>query len=266
MTARPVRARASAHRPICSSRCSTWAGVAPFCGPKTRAAPLGPVRGLVTSHRTTTRDRSGRVVSSNAENDQSGFALCERMSAPSARSIPAPPSTQALPPSPTSTRPDEPERACARWSPSPVDDALGGTEESTASSIARPTVRAASTTAVPSGSVRYAADTGRPRASTVDTGTNADGRAHRSRRPCPRHHRRPARLARRPPAPRTGHPDAPPDPLPAVHRPLERVECGDHPQGHPAAPRRSPTVPGSAAPTSRSGSTSRPTTSGRVIG
>ncbi len=41
-TRRPVCSRASAHRAIRSSRCATCAAVAPFCGPKTRAAPDVP--------------------------------------------------------------------------------------------------------------------------------------------------------------------------------------------------------------------------------
>ena len=111
------------------SRAVTSAGPAPFWGPKTAAAPCSPRRGLSTSEASTivartasgrTPERSTRLSArSGPPPGPSSCPSASRKRAPSAVSIPAPPSVQALPPTPSTIRRAPWERACAMSSPVP---------------------------------------------------------------------------------------------------------------------------------------------------
>ena len=113
-------------------------------------------------------------------------------------------------------------------------------------------VRAASTAAVPSGSTRYAAVRGRPRASTVATGTDVDGSAAAtaSRVPSPPSATATTRTDAVGSAARTPRRTASPaarlssDPLNESRAATTRSVTG-------AAPRRTPTGRGRAAPPRR---------------
>ncbi len=92
------------------SRVTIISGVAPFCGPKTADAPSLPVSGFVTSQATSIRHSASRVSSSlrsirasfpsSPPPCLSGCSLASSSFAPSACTIPAPPSLVALPPIP----------------------------------------------------------------------------------------------------------------------------------------------------------------------
>ncbi len=158
-------------RPSAASSVSTISGVAPFCGPKIRAAPIGPVSGLRTSQSTSMGRprRSGRspersMRSSCASGPPPG-AICRPVASsrrtPSAAAMPAPPSTVALPPTPMTNRRAPASTAAAIRSPVPAVEASSGLRSAGASS-GRPEAAAISITAVPSSSSRYEASIGRP--------------------------------------------------------------------------------------------------------
>ncbi len=85
-------------------------GVAPFCGPNTAVAPFSPVSGLVTSQATSIRHAASRLsrplmsmrasFSSSPPPAPMAFPCSSNSFAPSACTIPAPPSLVALPPMP----------------------------------------------------------------------------------------------------------------------------------------------------------------------
>ena len=133
--------------------------LAPFCGPYTAAAPSGPSRGLSTSLATITRvsasagcrpDRSTRSsAASAAPPGPSSRPSTSDSRAPSACSIPAPPSVLALPPMPSTTVRQPWSSAALTTSPVPYELACSASSRSGISS-ASPETSAISTTATPS--------------------------------------------------------------------------------------------------------------------
>ena len=133
----------------------------PFCGPKTAAAPLGPSSGEVTSHATVSftpdsfrfnPDRSRRESSGNpAAPGEMGAKFLSSKRTPRASSIPAPPSVEAEPPTPTVMSVAPLRSAAAMTSPRPRLDAtnprrgVGGPD--TLSALSRPQQVAISMTA-----------------------------------------------------------------------------------------------------------------------
>ncbi len=137
------------------SSSETWAVSAPFCGPKTCAAPCSPRSGLVTSlapmiavpPKSKTPPRSTWTMrSSDPPSGSTGFPRASRNSAPRAASIPVPPSVLALPPMATTIRCGLSCAAARIASPSPRLEADNG--RSAPRRVPRPHVPATSTTAV----------------------------------------------------------------------------------------------------------------------
>ena len=160
--------RCVAHRARAASSSSTCSGVAPFCGPKTAAAPLGPRSGAVTSLSRRTppsgarriREASTRARRPSAPPPSgSVVSSASNSSRPSARSAPAPPSVEAEPPRPITSARAPAFSAAAITSPSPRVVAPRGSSEPIMGS---PEESASSTTAVPSGRCSQRAWSGRP--------------------------------------------------------------------------------------------------------
>ena len=90
------------------SSIATSFSVAPFCGPKTAAAPSAPIKVLVTSQRILILQLINLLSSVVVSTKANSFNCCGRMVsstpaafknlAPKARKIPVPPSTVAEPP------------------------------------------------------------------------------------------------------------------------------------------------------------------------
>src|SRR5665213_524397 len=152
------------------SRRSTWLPSAPFCGAKTWAAPATSKSGLRTSTATSTvvwrslastPERSTVAIVTSAPPPRSTGRPCRSSSrAPSATRIPAPPSVEALPPTPTRSRRAPPSRAAAMSSPAPRLVARSGSRRDP--SRRRPAASAISTTARSGPSQPSRARRGRP--------------------------------------------------------------------------------------------------------
>ncbi len=141
LTSRPIAfATTSAYLLSAASSCCTISGVAPFCGPYTADAPLGPVSGLSTSHATTnSHSRSSIGIpersteaspASAAPPGRSSFPSASTNFAPSACAIPAPPSLVALPPIPMMNLRQPLARAAAISSPVPRVVVMRGSRRS----------------------------------------------------------------------------------------------------------------------------------------
>ena len=113
-----------------ASSAVAWARSAPFCEAKTWAAPCGPCSGLRTStatsievarRRASTEERSTAATKRSAPPPRpiGRPPRIEEAGAPSAIRMPAPPSVEALPPTPTMTRRAPPASAAAMSSPVP---------------------------------------------------------------------------------------------------------------------------------------------------
>ena len=172
-----LRPRTAARRIISPSIPVISGPVSPFCGPKTAAAPWGPVSGFVTSPATvmltpSRRRRAGstsirRMRENSAGTGSTSPPRSSRQRAPSATSIPRPMSLEADPPSPMSSERAPASTAAAMTCPSPmVEERM--TSRSSGTMCSSPTLDARSMTARslsrPKPAVR-----GRPRASTVVT-------------------------------------------------------------------------------------------------
>ena len=162
-TPRPATSsRRSAHSPLRASSCATSSGVAPFCGPKTAAAPSEPSSGFDTSHATSSsiRERAGSSV------ERSGApSSCTRAPRPCRR--PRPPSVVALPPIPSVTR-RTPAAAAARSSwPVPMLVARTGSRSAGATRESPDASAISSTAASPSTDRSQRAVMGRPSGSST---------------------------------------------------------------------------------------------------
>ena len=160
--------RTSANLSTPSSNSSTCCGVAPFCGPKTAAAPLGPRRGFVTSVRSRTPPGGGETRSwasihaslrSAPPPSGSGRPASSNSPSPRAASAPVPPSVVAEPPSATVMELAPAFRAILINSPTPLVVAFTG---SSVSINGRPAACASSMTASPVGSMSQSAARCRP--------------------------------------------------------------------------------------------------------
>ena len=141
---------------MASSMILTWAAVAPFCGPNTRAEPRGPVSGVSTSDKATILTLFEKAAVSPASirardlrpsaPGPMGRPSRSRSRAPRAWAMPAPASEEALPPMPTKIV-RAPASAAARMS-SPVPRVEAPIASRPPPSRAKPEARAISTTAV----------------------------------------------------------------------------------------------------------------------
>lgn len=157
---------AAAKRARRASSSSTSRGLAPFCGAYTRAAPASPSSGLSTSQATLS-SMPARRARAGARSTRASS-----MTAPSARSIPAPPSVVALPPNVSTTRRAPAAMASATSSPTPAEVAVRGAR---AVQWARATASADSTIAVvPSADSSHFASSGAP----FGPDTRADRQRH----------------------------------------------------------------------------------------
>ncbi len=140
-----------------ASSVATSSGEAPFCGPYTAGAPLGPVSGLSTSLASTSStddsrasrpDRSARARSASPPPPGgTGSPSSSRNRAPSADSMPAPPSVVALPPTPNTMVRAPASSAARSSSPEPYVEAVSGAK-TPAGRRCNPLASAISTTAV----------------------------------------------------------------------------------------------------------------------
>ena len=164
-----------ANRRNAPSRRRTSAEPAPFCGPNIRAAPCAPSNGPRTSHATSIEqpDRSRvaadrSIVARSSRPAPPGAMSSARelaSRAPNACNRPAPPSVQALPPTPTTIVRAPSPTAIRMSSPVPRDVAWSGSSDlvpsrrspdASASSItawSRPSQPSLATTDVPAGPV-----------------------------------------------------------------------------------------------------------------
>ncbi len=174
-----------AHRSSAAASCSTCSGVAPFCGPNTRATPLGPHSTLWMLQASTIStspmrgwrpERSRRAASSRWRPPACTSSPAEsRMRAPSACSAPAPPSLVPESPHPTMIRSAPPSRAATMSSPTPRVVVSPGSRRSRGTSRS-PAADAISTTAVPFAlppSRAQCAATGAPTGPVTVTGTSS---------------------------------------------------------------------------------------------
>src|SRR5829696_4468187 len=171
------RLRRTARRASSSSTCLR---VAPFCGPKARAAPRGPRSGFRTSQ--AARTGTGKP--------------------PSTCISPAPPSTVAESPRQTSSSSGCASSAAWISSPRPRLEARMGSSSS-APSRARPIASAASRTAVPSGRSSQRAVMGRPKGSDTVASCHDPPRARASTSAVPPPPSAIGRASARAPAPST---------------------------------------------------------------
>ncbi len=152
-----VRSRTYAHWSRAAASSSTWGGVAPFCGPKTRATPRGPHRRLyglqATRISTSPRRGSSPVASmswirfSSLPPGASSRPSASSRRAPRAWSAPAPPSDVPESPQPTRMRRTPRPSAARISSPTPYVVVAPGSRRERGTRD-RPATAAISTTAL----------------------------------------------------------------------------------------------------------------------
>ena len=164
---RPASLQSAARRVSPSASRGISSGRAPFCGPKTGAAPSGPSSGVATSASAITRAASpqpdANAASSTSDPPPSGSGLPSVFSNvhPSPRAAPVPPSTVAVPPSPTTTDLAPRSTAVQISSPTPRVVVRSGSRSS-GSTSARPHAEALSMIAVSPSIHPSSAETGSP--------------------------------------------------------------------------------------------------------
>src|SRR6476646_3607991 len=164
---------------MASSSTTPSSASAPFWGAYTALAPFGPSSGLSTSQaswKCAPRAAGCRPLTSTraacrsaAPPGATSFSSASRMRTPSACSIPAPPSVDALPPTPTMISRAPSSSACLMTVPSPNVLAPSGSSAPTGR-VTSPTAEASSTTAVDPRTA-YKVAMGRPVGPVVFTAT-----------------------------------------------------------------------------------------------